>query len=596
MLPTGLPWAPVQRNVERVRLLNAELADLRRAAGGATVEAIVLPERDEDVLAAAAAALAASSSPTPGAPASTGAKDAGATAAARAWAPYGTAAVAHGGRPGPLPSSVSVTLEPQMSRTVNVYLKAVRYRGAAATGDPKEVTGQLIVSEVRNADAHKVVTWSTVVCFDAARYLALAWAGGDEVGEDLQSPPALSIAASTAVSRAVSRRPSRDMSTVGTDGAAGGGITAAVPLLQEPPASPTRDAAAAPAAAGPLAARTPSSPSLRPPVFVLDPGKLELGDVEVLHPTRAEITLMNTGDVASPYEIVDLDCDVPPADAERPPFAPGGGGGGGAGTAERVPFATLAERQGVLAPLERRVVPVMLHASDAGRHVYRFAVRPGTPGSRTADVVGSVGLNAVQPVYLHFPTLATADAPGLAEADMGLCYVDASRPYAQVMPLPVENRSHVPLYVTCSSNLAKQVFVFTDAQLQVPVQDTLLPPMGGLTVYIALQPAISAEALQAGQCRLLTGGIRFEVFSAPASTTPSAAPAAEGSAPAPAPPRRWQMAHEVVKFRALIGQALLNATELTFDAADRPVAVDNTYTGEQTGPLARGRERKRQRN
>ena len=337
------------------------------------------------------------------------------------------------------------------------------------------------------------------------------------------------------------------------------------------------------------------------PVLALEPSKLELGDVEVLHAVRHELTLVNECAVPVPYTIVDLDYDVPPPDPDRPGAVAAAlaeaasasasasatdGAASGGPTAGAV-FSFVSERNGTLFPYERRALAVSVRTLDPGRHLFRFAVK--SPLAR-ADILGAVGLTSVQPVYLHFPSLA----PVNPELDLGNCYVDASRAYAQVTQLVVESRTTQPLYVTCSSNLAKQVFVFADEQLHVPVVDVLLPALGRITVFVALQPSLAAEALLAGQCRLLTGGIRFDVFSSPApakeggtvptdaADVPKGAVATAATAPTSSGHgvRRVQMMREVLKLRALIGQAVLVATPATLVVPAHDVPnVGATYHG-----------------
>ena len=306
----------------------------------------------------------------------------------------------------------------------------------------------------------------------------------------------------------------------------------------------------------------------------------------MLQVARGQIVVANDSNLVVSYTLHDTAGEVPVADPERQLAAVAELAALVAAKATPAPFGFAVsgptDRQGLLAPHARRSSPFTVRPLEAGHHSYRFTVRlAGADGGNSIhEVTGVVTATAVQPSYLAFPAIA---ASGVPELDLGNCYVDESRPYAQVAALAVENRMSRSLYLTASSNLAKQVFVFADEALTAPVADLHLPAKARATVFVALQPSIAADALHAGQCRILTGGVRIDVHGTPSVT----------DAAAPAPARRLLWAREVVKVRALIGQPSLTVTGPTFLDNTPLVAppAAHTYHGTDTqgGSVARAR-------
>ena len=180
----------MQGNAERVKTLMAELETLRPSlglgaevhVGGGTVDA-------DGALTVATTAV------------SSGGHQRGGRGGAA------TVAAVAGGR-WTLPASLTLALEPQMSRTILVLVRArtLRSAGGASAGTalaPREVVGSVTVNEVRNADVVKTVSWSTIVCFDQTSFWSLATAASTDDGDEVASSGSVSAAAS----RAVSRRP-----------------------------------------------------------------------------------------------------------------------------------------------------------------------------------------------------------------------------------------------------------------------------------------------------------------------------------------------------------------------------------------------------
>jgi len=94
-------------------------------------------------------------------------------------------------------------------------------------------------------------------------------------------------------------------------------------------------------------------------------------------------------------------------------------------------------------------------------------------------------------------------------------------------------------------------------------------------VYICLQPSIAPESLQQGQCRHITGGIRFDVYTAPAPASVDAT--ADLSSPSDS--KRARLQKEIVKFSALVGQTILTSSRPVMQPMSEPFHVGQWYRG-----------------
>ncbi|CAM9221770.1 unnamed protein product [Scytosiphon promiscuus] len=164
-------------------------------------------------------------------------------------------------------------------------------------------------------------------------------------------------------------------------------------------------------------------------------------------------------------------------------------------------------------------------------------------------------------MYLHFPDL-DANATGKPEKlQIGFCYMPGLAPPMGakdhrrqrgvvtargsaapidpeseiVRPLRVRNVSDRKLYLTCTPNLRKQCFVYSEILPEshvsagedgheapaVPnrtqVADMPLLPQSETTLYIGLRPVLPPEAYTSGDCRELIGGVRVMGHSRPLS-------------------------------------------------------------------------------
>ncbi|KAH6570662.1 hypothetical protein BASA62_004240 [Batrachochytrium salamandrivorans] len=190
----------------------------------------------------------------------------------------------------------------------------------------------------------------------------------------------------------------------------------------------------------------------------------------------------------------------------------------------------------------------------------------------------------IRATYLHFPTLThSKNTLSAVELDFGNCYVDPSRKYATIRALEVENLEDHDIFVSASSNLTQQCFIFSDGSLDRPMTDILMGPREVRTIFIALQPSLAGGSANSQpsskkmnknspfsstgtsremashisnqiDCRTLIGGIKFVVQIRDttqvkyADKVPKCMPTPEGIV---------TLITQTLKFTATIGQSLL---------------------------------------
>eukprot|EP01134_Creolimax_fragrantissima_P000964 CFRG0964T1 len=91
-------------------------------------------------------------------------------------------------------------------------------------------------------------------------------------------------------------------------------------------------------------------------------------------------------------------------------------------------------------------------------------------------------------------------------------YVTPSQRYSLIHPVTVSSVHDEPLWLQCSSNLAKQVWIYANYAMTVMADCVLLRPMQSVTVYLGLSPNVPMETLEKGECKELVGGVRFNIY------------------------------------------------------------------------------------
>ncbi|KAI9221655.1 hypothetical protein BC828DRAFT_397312 [Blastocladiella britannica] len=203
--------------------------------------------------------------------------------------------------------------------------------------------------------------------------------------------------------------------------------------------------------------------------------------------------------------------------------------------ANPVPYSTTdmavneADRNGTLAPLERRVINAAYTPVRAGRQAHTLAIF-----AQGYSQLFTVNFTAVFRDGLAFYPQSTPQAtpqasdmpvsfthqqqrlPPLAsnEIDLGYCY-NAKR-FVLRSTVLVVNTMPEPVKLSAASTLAQQVAAFADPECKMPFTDILVQPAGSTVAYLAVQPNLTQPLLSVGkkslvtaESRQLVGGFRF---------------------------------------------------------------------------------------
>ncbi|KNC84952.1 hypothetical protein SARC_02843 [Sphaeroforma arctica JP610] len=210
------------------------------------------------------------------------------------------------------------------------------------------------------------------------------------------------------------------------------------------------------------------------------------------------------------------------------------------------PQQTLAitPSEGQLEPGESANITIRLDDSRLpGKHVYQLLVQAWAQSSKmelvssSSDVMQpaaceeAVVLQIVRkaPQYIMFAGIGADSVPTRTGLESGPTQVvDLSPPenllklppffvspyqrYSLVHPITVTSIYDEPLWLSCSSNLAQQVWIFANESLTTAADCVSLPAMKSVTVYLGLSPNVRLESLEGGECRELVGGVRFSIY------------------------------------------------------------------------------------
>ena len=190
------------------------------------------------------------------------------------------------------------------------------------------------------------------------------------------------------------------------------------------------------------------------------------------------------------------------------------------------------------------------------RQIVIFSLEPMLPGRQQYEVVVKNIANkqtqsfrcdimARSPELFRFPDFNSVSDVLLA---FGSCYVQDGVRFVKVLPLRIRSVHRQHLSLTCTSNLLNQVLIFVDSALNTPCTTIKLLAYNSITIYIALKPALNEDAMNAGECKEMEGGIQLRAteWSSPSHTIRHAAPA---------------FTNVTVRFTALIGKCILKISK-----------------------------------
>lgn len=406
------------------------------------------------------------------------------------------------------PESVVFPLDPNATKTISVYFKAVArpvQAGIVSIERQQPIKGQILAHEYKNTDACKKIDYTAVLCKDLEAYNeALEHESRDTTN-----------AAKVKESRTESHHPPPQP-------ASSSGATATAT-----PSEPNGDTAAA----------LPDVDE-QPEPLKLERSYFDGGRVEVNQKSTFYVRVSNESDEPVDYEVL-----LPPEEKE---------------------FFSCPQTAEPLAPRETRKLMFEILPTKVGKQQHTFnLINRRTDVSQTFTLQCLVHYKA----YLSFPSLSE-DNQG--ELDLGFSYVDPGSKYSQVTPLLVENISGQDLYISSQSNLSHQVLIFVDETGERGLVDMMPFKAGSMTtVWVAVQPNLLTGYLGSSgdECRELVGGIKFSIYTQQAQDeedeeeettkeeTTTTATSEEGSDNS-----MVLMLTQTVKFVSIIGQSHLEVS------------------------------------
>ncbi|KAI9092651.1 hypothetical protein DFS34DRAFT_583878, partial [Phlyctochytrium arcticum] len=266
-------------------------------------------------------------------------------------------------------------------------------------------------------------------------------------------------------------------------------------------------------------------PSPLPTLLSIDQPIIDIGNIKVNERKDCYFTLVNRNATALSYTV------IPNPDDSDLQFSQGA-------------------LVGTLDAKETRRVDFAIQPTTSGRS--KRVIQIQNHSTQQDDLMVTFNFYALSPNYLAFPALPDPLA-GSGELDLGVCYLDANKKYARIVPYQVQNVSSEDLYLAAVSNLTQQCYIFADQASETPVVDLLLKCGQQVTVYIALQPYLGGASGGSGEeeCRTLVGGIKFSV-----SNREEVENGKESL---------YHLTSYTTRFSALIGQSLLGVSSSVVD-------------------------------
>ena len=195
---------------------------------------------------------------------------------------------------------------------------------------------------------------------------------------------------------------------------------------------------------------------------------------------------------------------------------------------------------GQVAAGSEQELTLTITAVSPGRQQFHATVRDVGARNQTKDVVVTMFVKGAQ--YLRFPEFEEQKDVNI---QLGNCYWHSTEEYIKVTRLVVENLHSKPLQVFSSSNLPKQVFIFTDEDLtsMCPTCTLQLEPHSCGIFFVCLKPHMPENSLRSGQCRQMEGGIQIWASEAGAGK------------------KKAILVKHTVKFSAVVGRSVMKISK-----------------------------------
>jgi hypothetical protein len=192
------------------------------------------------------------------------------------------------------------------------------------------------------------------------------------------------------------------------------------------------------------------------PAILVELKEIELGRIEIRDSKECYFTLQNLSDV-------EVECEV----NNKPVISA---------------IFRKFETRISLNPRETRTIYTTFTPTSLGRNSGVIFIRESSSKLESAI---TFKWYAVLHSYIRFDSIVSE------EIDFGYCYVDASKRFAKVEPIRLENTASHDLFVSVVSNLTLQCFIFADAALTQPITDLYFAKDSCIIVYVALQPHLN---------------------------------------------------------------------------------------------------------
>lgn len=215
------------------------------------------------------------------------------------------------------------------------------------------------------------------------------------------------------------------------------------------------------------------------------PTEIDLGRVSVGEPITAQITIQN---ISASYTcgFVILSPTEKPNEASPVKFK-------------------FSKRNAVLSKKEKVTIYITCELQTIGPQRYTISVQ-NLVTKQIHTVL--IACNPTAPPPVSFPGLSNSTNQLLA---LGYCYVDNKKKYALVHQFTVLNKKNEFLTLDITSNTPNQIKIFQDVSLSQPAHNVKLMPHAEFHCFICLTPYLSPQAIEIGQCRILSAGIKIKV-------------------------------------------------------------------------------------
>ncbi|KAI9139015.1 hypothetical protein BKA69DRAFT_705580 [Paraphysoderma sedebokerense] len=453
--------------------------------------------------------------------------------------------------------SIVFSLDPRSTKQISVNIRPIILDPSILTDSSTQLfpllfNGKILVHEQKNTDAVKKINFRSLVCFDHSTYIQSLQDKQQttlQEGIPLPSPRDTLSPNITQLSELESSSVQGSQSLSSPQILSDLGITTKSPVPEVLSSTPSLVPVISPQSKDikpdmvAMNAREPKAEHLVAkkevsslPALHVDTPISDLGKIEVTQRTGYNFVISNRSDKAVEFEIVDCEGD---------------------GSTKGQPIFIFDNRKGSLSPRETRRVDFSVLPKFSGRQTHKFTIRR-VQTEHDEFIPITISFYALHHEYLRFPRLMDSST----ELDLGFCYVDPSKKYAKVVPLAVENVTEEDLFVTASSNLALQVYIFEDERCEKAVNELFMSRHSQRQLYIALQPnlpisppfVLGNRTISPIEVRTLIGGIKFVISAKLDISLQSSATQLVD------PSRSVHLTTQTLKFAALIGQSVLSVS------------------------------------